>query len=177
MTYSYSRTFLSLLLGAHRSSYTFPSVAVAPEIMSVIARRGLFRKATKTVRPNRPPRSTGKRALLQILLGHDTQRGGGGRGSKEVGERKEEKRRETSRGIANIPIRLRESTFPFDHCKKGVRVGGGRGRRLAARACRRSTGSLARSPTFECCSVPQRALSLHLEGISQFRILFISDAK
>ena len=99
---TYYRTFLSFLLGAQRSSYTFPSVAVAPEIMSVIARRGLFRKATKTVRPNRPPRSTGKRgALLQILLGHDTQ-GGGGEGVE--GDKGTERRDERPPEVKASPI-------------------------------------------------------------------------
>ena len=131
--------------------------------MSVIARRGLFRKATKTVRPNRPPRSTtGKRgALLQILLGHDTQ-GGGGEGVE--GDRGTERRDERPPEVKASPISHfdRESRLSLSIiAKKSQR------RRQAEDVLQRARAAAqqARSLTYIRMLLCATAGSLHLEWI------------
>ena len=130
--------------------------------MSVIARRGLFRKATKTLRPNRPPRSTGQRgALLQILLGHDTQ-GGGGEGVE--GDRGTERRDERPPEVKASPISHfdRESRLSLSIiAKKGSAAAAGEDVLQRARAAAQQALSLTYIRMLLCAT----AGSLHLEWI------------
>ena len=113
--------------------------------MSVIARRGLFQKATKTVRGLR----ASERALLQILLGHDRQRG---ERPFSLSQRLKHRR---------FPISIEKVDFPFRSLQKRVRGGGGREGEtdggIEGDVLRRARAAQqARSPTFECCCAPQR---------------------